>query len=154
MRMRDLVTSGVFLAVLVVHFGVQWYAWKVHIEAVSVEERVVDSEGDSWWGVCSFPLFVLVPRRTQNLHFHELLVANSVLWAVVLSWVIYGSLRRWSKPRGRVRQRVGAIVAVPKPPAAAQTRTDRLVELKRLRDQGLITLEEYQQRRTTILTEL
>jgi hypothetical protein len=155
MRMRDLLTSGVFLAVLVLHFGTQWYAWKVHLKEVPVEDRVVDSSGDSLWRVCSFPVFAIVPRRTQNLRFFELLAANSMLWSIVLSWCVYTSLRRLRKPRRGARQRVGRASPAPlKPSAAAPTRTDRLVELKRLRDQGLITREEYQQQRTAILTDL
>jgi hypothetical protein len=154
MRLRDLVTNLIFLTLALVHFGAQWYAWKLHVDQVPAgSDWLIGSSPDQLWNLFSLPLFVVVPRRLQNLYFFEVLIANSALWGAVLSWGVALPLRLLSGGGGK-RTRL----PVPAPVAARQstprTGTDRLVELKRLRDEGLITREEYQRKRTTILLEI
>jgi Short C-terminal domain len=152
MRLRDMFTSTVFLAVVVVHFGIQWYGWKVHIGEIQPAGDLIGTSGDSLWQVFSFPLFVLSPRRMQYLYFIQMLVANSALWGMVLAWSTYGALGR---PRRRKR-RVHKLTLPPKPWAEDPARTgiDRLLDLKRLLDQGLISSEEYQRKRASILGQV
>ena len=144
MRIRDIVTSGIWLAVFAAHFGLQWYGWKAHIEEIAL------ANGESLWNTCSFPLFVLISRRIQNLHFFEILVANSALWATAAAWIAHGLQRLLSRARHRARHSAPKVQVT----AAELTRADRLVELKRMLDQGLISRDEYQQKRHTILIRL
>ncbi|HUI27074.1 MAG TPA: SHOCT domain-containing protein [Candidatus Kryptonia bacterium] len=142
MRLRDIVTSGVWLVVFAVHFGLQWYGWKAHIEEIRL------ANGEWLWSHCSLPLFVVISRRIQNLHFFEILVANSALWATAAAWAAHLTQRLMHRPK---RRRAGSIGAKPKVAAADITPADRLVELKRMLDQGRISREEYQEKREAIL---
>ena len=143
MRLRDLVSSGIFLLVAVGHFAAQWYGWKQHL--AGMQSVPVTGDPSGWWHTCSFPLFVLVPGRYHHLHFFALLVANSVVWGLAGAWLAH-MLQRRRRPRRR-GQRLGTLH--PKAPAA-RTTTDRILELKRRRDQGEISAEEYQRQRASI----
>jgi len=141
MRLRDIVTSSVWLVVFAVHFGLQWYGWKAHIEEIRL------ASGEWLWSHCSFPLFVLISRRIQNLYFFEILLANSAMWATVAAWIAHVVQRFTHHPR----RRPGSIAARATAAAADITQADRLVELKRMLDQGRISREEYQAKREAIL---
>ena len=150
MRIRDVIASGVFLAAVVVHFSVQWYGWKIHIHEVPFTVHWLDPNDDDLWAVCSLPLFAMIPRRIQNVYFLQLLLANSALWGGVVAWSAYVVLRLSQHGKHRVRR-----LPIPVPPSApVRIGTDRLVELKKLRDQGLITTEEFQRKRESILTQV
>jgi hypothetical protein len=150
MRMRDLITSGVFLAVVAVHFSLEWYGWKLHIHEVPFSVRALDATGDGLWDLCSLPLFAVIPRRLQNVYFSELLLANSSLWGIAGAWSAYVAFRLAKiGKRGARRLPVPAVKSEP-----VRIGADRLVELKKLRDQGLITTEEFQRKRETILTQV
>lgn len=147
MRLSDLLTSGVFLLVALLHFGLQWYGWKIHLGEIPT---VAEWQGDQVWRVFSFPLFALLSRRVQHLHFFEVLVANSVLWGAVLVWGTKAWLGIVRRATGRTRaSRTRLHSSVP-----LRTETDRLVELKKLFDQGLISGDEYQRKRDMILRGL
>ncbi|HVN86058.1 MAG TPA: hypothetical protein VMW17_14560 [Candidatus Binatia bacterium] len=144
MRIRDLITSGVWLTAFGLHFAAQWFGWKTHIGEIAL------ANGESLWNAYSYPLFVLVPRRIQNLHFFELLVANSVLWATGAAWLAHLAQRVIHRIR-----RLGPAAPAAKSTASAteRTRADRLVELKRMVDHGQISREEYQKQRQSILAQ-
>jgi len=153
MRLRDLATNLIFLTLAVVHFGLQWYGWKMHLQQVEAGGALLGASQDQLWTILSFPLFIALPRRLQNLYFLEMLVANSALWGLTLSWGI--ALPHRFLTRGKAKARLAtASEAVEASPAAPRTGTDRLVELKRLKDQGLISREEYQRKRETILLDI
>jgi hypothetical protein len=152
MRIRDLLTSGVSIAVVAIHFAVQWYGWKLHVGEAA--DPTMLPPGDLMWQVCSFPLFTLVPRRLHYLYFLEMLVANSAIWGLVAAWSAHRLFRR-VRIGGRVHRQStlrGGMATTPT--AALPTRTDRLVELKRMRDQGLVTKEEYVRQREGIINEI
>ena len=142
MRIRDIVTSGVWLLAFAVHFGLQWYGWKAHIEEIPF------ANGEWLWTHCSFPLFVVISRRIQNLHFFEILVANSALWATVAAWTTHVAQRVMHRPK---RRRPSSVAVKAKAAVADITPADRLVELRRMLDQGRISREEYQAKREAIL---
>jgi hypothetical protein len=150
MRLRDVITSALFVAAASAHFALQWYGWKLHIGEIPSAPHLFASS-ESLWDVCSFPLFAIVSRRVQNLHFIELLLANSAIWGGVLSWLAYGIARIGGRV-GRSRPAVAAAKVVGS--ATGRTGADRLVELKRMLDQGLISGDEYQRKRAAILTDL
>ena len=142
MRMRDALYGAAVLLVGIVHFALQWLGWKEHLEEAALQSGLLAllPEG-SLWPVLSFPLFTWVPRRLQYLHFFSLLVVNSLLWAGAV--VFCGSFL-WGLPvRLRYRRRWKA--------GNSLTWADQLLELKRLRERGAITFEEYQRRREAIL---
>jgi hypothetical protein len=153
MRLRDLVTNLIFLALAVVHFSLQWYGWKMHLQQVEAGGALLGGSGDQLWTILSFPLFVVLPRRLQNLYFLEMLVANSALWGITLSWGIALPHRLLTRGKAKARLVTGSEAAEASP-ATPRTGTDRLVELKRLKDEGLITREEYQRKREIILLDI
>ena len=150
MRLRDLVSSGIFVLVAVGHFAAQWYGWKQHL--ASGGSVGVAGDPSAWWHTCSFPLFVLVPGRYHHLHFFELLTANSVVWGLAGAWLAHKLQPRRRRPQPR-RARSGQGLGAPPPRAVPvpRTATDRIVELKRMRDQGEISHEEYQRQRASIV---
>ncbi|MBI1817772.1 MAG: SHOCT domain-containing protein [Deltaproteobacteria bacterium] len=148
--MRDMITSGVFLAVVAVHFSLQWYGWKLHIHEAPFSVQALEATGDSLWDLCSLPLFALISRRLQNLYFTEVLLANSALWGIAGAWSAYVLLRLTKIGKRRAR-RLPVPVTKSEP---VRIGADRLLELKKLRDQGLITTEEFQRKRETILTHV
>jgi hypothetical protein len=153
MRIRELLTVLLFLAVAVVHFGLQWYGWRLHLREVGDAAAPLVSSGDPIWRICSFPLFAWVPRRFQNLYFLEILFANSLIWGGTVAWANYMILTILN--RGRRSIRPSSRKQKPdKPSLGKRTETDRLVELKHLLDQGLITQEEYREKRAAILVKL
>jgi hypothetical protein len=150
MRLRDLVSSGIFLLVAVVHFAAQWYGWKQHLAGTG--GVVVTGNPSAWWHILSFPLFVFVPGRYHHLHFFELLAVNSVVWGLAGAWLAHKLQPRRRRPRPRrVRPGQGPGAAQPRAATVAHTTTDRMLELKRMRDQGEISPEEYQRQRANIL---
>ncbi len=148
MRLRDLVSSGIFLLVAVGHFAAQWYGWKQHLAGAG--GVAVSGDPSAWWHTCSFPLFALVPGRYHHVHFFELLVANSVIWGLAGAWLAHKLQPRRRRPQPR-RARPGQGPARPQTAPVARTATDRMLELKRMRDQGEISLEEYQRQRANIM---
>ena len=153
MRLRDLATNLVFLALAVLHFSLQWYGWKLHLQQVEAGGALLGTSQDQLWNILSFPLFVILPRHLQNLYFLEILVVNSALWGGALSWGI--ALPHRFLTRGKAKALlVTTSEAAEASPAAPRTGTDRLVELKRLKDEGLISREEYQRKRETILLDI
>jgi len=97
MRIRDLIRFGIFLGVACLHFWFEWYGWKVHLREIPPPADL----GDRLWQVLSFPLFTVVRRRTQHLHFYELMLLNSALWGVAVTALVSMALR----PRSRRRRR-------------------------------------------------
>jgi hypothetical protein len=149
MRLRNLFSSITFLAATAMHSALQWYGWKLHIGEVAVGDGLLTASQHGLWKMSAFPLFTFTSRYLQNLYFTELLLANSVVWGITLAWIAYVLLGMSRHGARRVH------VPAPQPAAsAARTQTDRLVELKRLRDQGLITPDEFQRKRAAILTEI
>lgn len=150
MNLRNLFTGIAFLSVATMHSALQWYGWKLHIGDVEVGNGLLTASQHGLWNMSSFPLFTFTSRRLQNLYFTELLFTNSVLWGATVAWITYVFL--WVFRRGARR------LQIPPPArsvtAAVRTQTDRLVELKRMRDQGLITPDEFQRKRAAILTDV
>ena len=151
MRLRDLVSSGIFLLVAVGHFAAQWYGWKQHL--AGAQSVPVTGDPSAWWHTCSFPLFILVPGRYHHEHFFQLLAANSVLWGLAAAWCAHKLQPRRARRRvGQARRPAACGVGAHGTAAAApRISADRLVELKRLRDQGLISTEEYQRQRSDLI---
>ena len=84
MKIRDLLRLAVFVVGSFLHLYLEWYGWKIHLGEFSPPGDL----GDRLWQVLSFPLFTLLSRRIQTLHFYELLLLNSVLWGAALVWVV------------------------------------------------------------------
>lgn len=143
MRLRDLFVGVAVLCVAMIHFILQWVAWKVHLGEVVLQGSVLGSSPESLWSILSFPVFTLVPRSKQFLYFSSLLLANSVVWGLV---VVYGSSLMGRMVTRRFRKRRAGR------PVAPLTQAEQIAELRWLAERGLISVEQYQLRREVILT--
>lgn len=125
MKLSELMRSVLFVAAAVAHFVVQWLGWKIHLHEVVPAAGSLVPAGDTLWNLCSFPLFTLLPRRIQHLHFFEMLIANSLVWGAAAVYVASIALRSWSRRRRLVRRDMaaqlhGARASIPDFPAREQ----------------------------------
>jgi uncharacterized membrane protein len=141
MRLRDVFVGTVVLCIATAHFMLQWFGWKLHIGEVSMQGSLLAPPHDYLWSLSSFPVFSVVPRRMQYHYFITLLLANSLLWGIVivhsLGFVGHSLARRWRRSRAKT------------PPKLSQA--DELAELRWLSDRGMISAEQYRLRREVIL---
>jgi hypothetical protein len=144
MRLRDLFVGAGVLCVATIHFVTQWVGWKGHLGDTALEGALLGLSGEGLWSILSFPVFTIVSRAAQHEYFFGLLVANSLLWGVVL---VQAASRLNNAVARRFRKRRAAR------PAPPLTEAEQLAELRWLSERGLISHEQYRLRREVILAQ-
>jgi hypothetical protein len=117
-------------------------------------DSLLGPPADYLWKVCSWPLFHIVSRRVQHLHFLAILLANSFAWgaALVGGMTVVGrfgqrSLNRRRKKRADSTPEQSTIRTSP------PTRLERIIQLNSLLNRRRITEEEYRAMRKAIMRE-
>ena len=154
MRVRHFFKLAVIILVAFLHFAVQWYAWKVHRFEIPIGDSVLGPPADYLWRVCSWPMFDIVSRRVQHLHFLAILLANSFTWGVAFVGAATACrrfaelvLKRTRKKRAESASQRAAIRTSP------PTRVERIIELNSMLNRKRITEEEYRAMRKGIMRE-
>jgi hypothetical protein len=154
MQVRHVFSLAVITLIAVLHFAVQWFAWKVHLFEIPMGSSVLGPPGDYLWTVCSWPMFEIVPRRVQHLHFLAILLANSFTWGAVIVGGVTASrrfaqfvLHRRRKKRAEASCREAGIRTAP------PTRMERIIELNAQLNLKRITEDEYRAMRKAIMRE-
>lgn len=126
MSLRQLLTGAAFLLTFVFHSWAQYGAWQLHIGTAGARASGPVSLTASDWTVYSFPLFTYFPRRILTLHFSEVLLANSFLWAAACGMIVSTVTTRLTRGRRRrspVRTATsGLVVAADRPVSALAPR--------------------------------
>jgi len=76
------------VTIFLVHSGLQFFAWAAQ------PGNAVGRGIAAPWTIVSFPLFWVVPRQWANRWFELLLVANSLIWAASVTWLISLAIAR------------------------------------------------------------
>lgn len=154
MRIRHFFSLAAIALIAILHFTVQWFAWKVHLFEIPMGDSPLGPPADYLWKVCSWPMFEIIPRRVQHLHFLATLLANSVIWGAAFVGGATGSwrlgrflLNRGTKKRAEAASREAAIRTTP------PTRLERIIELNALLNLKRITEDEYRAMRKAIMRE-
>lgn len=154
MQVRHVFSLAIITLIAVLHFAVQWFAWKVHLVEIPIGSSVLGPPGDYLWTVCSWPMFEIVPRRVQHLHFFAILLFNSFTWGAAVVGGVTASrrfaqfvLNRRRKKRAEAGCRETAIRTAP------PTRMERIIELNAQLNLKRITEDEYRSIRKAIMRE-
>jgi hypothetical protein len=154
MQVRHFFTLAAILLVAILHFAVQWYAWKVHLFEIPLGDSLLGPPADYLWKVSSWPLFHIVSGRTQHLHFLAVLLGNSLAWGAAFTAATTSVWRLAQRVRNRRRkQRAEALAAKPPIKTTPPTRVERIIELNSLLNRRRITEEEYRVMRKAIMRE-
>lgn len=154
MRVRHFFSLLLILLVATLHFAVQWYAWKVHLFEIPLEGSLLGPPADYLWKFVSWPMFWIVSRRIQHLHFLATLLANSFFWgaAVVFAATAFWRFVERALNRRR-RKRFDAASQKSRVRTSPPTRLERIIELNSLFNRRRITEEEYREMRKAIMRE-
>jgi len=98
-------------------------------------------------------LFVLFDKNRQSLH--DKIVSTVVVYAPQgLPENMRAQVETYATPAGLATPAAGATIATSIPSASIGDTAERLRELARLRDEGILTPEEYEQRRSELAGQL
>lgn len=139
MTIRQMCCVAVLVAVFIGHFRLQSHAWHVHLGEVRPNPILPDFLAENAWEVFSFPAFRVVPRHVSILHFTEVRIANSALWAIVAAWltaIVTQPRRRRPRPGGAARARVSTAPAAAAAPSRAAASPDHFGDFRVLRVMG------------------
>jgi len=154
MQVRHFISLALILLVATGHFTAQWYAWKVHLFEIPLDSTLLAPPGDYLWKAASWPMFYVVSRRTQHLHFLAILLANSLTWGAILVGTATSVLRAVARVRMRRRRKHAAALTEPEAiRTAPPTRMERIIELNSMLNRKRITEEEYRVMRAAIMRE-
>jgi hypothetical protein len=154
MQIRHFVSLAFILLIAILHFAVQWFAWKVHRFEIPLGDSLLAPPADYLWKVCAWPLFHLVSRRIQHLHFLAILIANSLAWGTAFVAAATSVWKFGEKARKR-RRKKRADAALQQSPVRTSppTRVERIIELNSMLNRKRITEEEYRTMRLAIMRE-
>lgn len=154
MQVRHFFSLATILLVAFLHFGLQWYAWKVHRFEIPLENSLLAPPADYLWKVCSWPMFHIMPRRNQHLNFLPVLMMNSLAWGAAF---LVGTTSVWrlgARVRMRRRKKHASSLTEAAPiRTAPPTRLERVIELNAMLNRRRITEEEYRGMRAAIMRE-
>ena len=72
------------------HLTFQFFAWSVHPGNVAAPGEWTSLP----WSISSFPLFAVLGNSVATDRFGTVLIANSLIWSVGLTWLTMIALRR------------------------------------------------------------